>query len=68
MTFIDPTDFQNLTSDLLAMIKLFTGNAAISLTKKIEVPLKNFYIFDEKIALGKLGDTSIKTSLGSMAL
>ena len=77
MTFIDPTDFQNLTSDLLAMIKLFTGNAAISLklctaktflTKKIEVPLKNFYIFDEKIALGKFGDTSIKTSLGSMAL
>ncbi len=32
------------------------------------VPLKNFYIFDEKIALGKFGDTSIKTSLGSMAL
>ncbi len=59
MSFIDPADFQNLTSDLLAMIKLFTGNV---------VPLKNFYIFDEKIALGKFGDTSIKTSLGSMAM
>ena len=48
MSFIDPTDFQNLPSDLLATIKLFTG------------------IFDEKIALGKFGDTSIKTSLGSI--
>ena len=27
-----------------------------------------FYIFDEKIALGNFGDTSIKTSLGSIAL
>ena len=58
MSFIDPTDFQNLPSDLLATIKLFTG---------IKVPLKNFYIFDEKIALAKFGATSIKTSLGSMA-
>ncbi len=37
------------------------------LTKTTEVPLKNFYIFDEKTALGKFGDTSIKTSLGSLA-
>ncbi len=29
VTSIDPTDFQNLTSDLLAIIKLFMGNAAI---------------------------------------
>ncbi len=29
---------------------------------------KIVYIFDEKIALGKFGDTSIKTSLGFVAL
>ncbi len=54
-----------LTSDLLAMIKLFTGNVAISLLK--ELPLKDFYISDKKGGLGKFGDTSIKTSLGSLA-
>ena len=49
MTFIDPIDFQNLTSDFLAMIKLFAGNVA-------EVPLKNFNIFDENMGLGKFGE------------
>ena len=67
MNVIDLTDVQNLTSDLLAMIKLFPGNVAISFTKTIEVPLKNYYIYDEKIALGYFGDTSKKTSLRSMA-
>ncbi len=41
MNFIDPSDFQNLTSDLLAGIKLFTGNVA----------LNNFCINHEKMAL-----------------
>ncbi len=37
------------------------------LTTATEVPLKNFYIFDEKMGLGKFSDTYIKTPLVSLA-
>ncbi len=56
MNFIDPSDFQNLTSDLLAMIKLFTGNVA-------GFPLNDFCINHEKMALTKFGNMSIKSLL-----
>ncbi len=60
MNFIDPSDFQNLTSDLLAMIKLFTGNVAICLSG---FPLNDFCINHEKMPLTEFGNMSIKSLL-----
>ncbi len=65
MNFTDPSDFQNLTSDLLAMIKLFTGNVAICLNfnEITAFPVNDFCINHEKIALTKFGNMSIKSLL-----
>ncbi len=72
MNFIDPSDFQNLTTDLLAMIKLFTGNVAICLKlctafqyfdEITGFPLNDFCINHEKMALTKFVNMSIKSLL-----